>query len=335
MQTINIGRNEDGQRLDRILHRYLPTAGTGFIYKMLRKKNIVLNDKKAEGDERLSAGDVVRLYLSDDTIAAFGGAPDASQNVSPAASAPDLPVKQPGSLRDNPISDLIIYEDPDIILVNKPVGMLSQKAEPTDVSLNEYIIDHLMAKGEVSAQSLKTFRPSVCNRLDRNTSGIVAAGKSLEGSRVLSQLFKDRSIEKYYLCIVKGTGLTAQHVKGYLWKDEKNNRVTVKREKSDDADYIETAFRPVADDGSSTLLEVKLITGKTHQIRAHLASIGHPIAGDPKYGDVQYNRRVRDEHRVKHQLLFAYRLVFPKDMEKLPHLAGREFVLKKPEAFFI
>lgn len=334
MQTINIGRNEDGQRLDRILHRYLPGAGTGFIYKMLRKKNIVLNDKKAEGDERLSLGDVVRLYLSDDTIASFGGSPsNASAEAAPESLGADA--ERPKTLQGNPISDLIIYEDPDIILVNKPVGMLSQKAEPTDVSLNEYVIDYLRGRGEVTADSLKTFRPSVCNRLDRNTSGIVAVGKSLTGSRVLSQLFRDRTIEKYYLCIVRGTGLSEQHIKGWLWKDEKTNTVTVRREKTDGADYIETLFRPLSNDGGSTILEVKLITGKTHQIRAHLASIGHPIAGDSKYGDIRYNRRMRDEHGVKHQLLFAYRLVFPKDMEKLSHLSGREFVLKKPDTFFI
>ncbi|MCQ2495040.1 MAG: RluA family pseudouridine synthase [Lachnospiraceae bacterium] len=353
MQSIIAGKNEDGQRLDRLLNRLLPKAGQGFIYKMLRKKNIVLNGKKAEGSERVLAGDEIKLFLSDDTIASF------SENGRISAAASDMNTKE-GQAEQVKASDKyvraaeqsvaakakasvkldIVYEDEDIILVNKPVGMLSQKAEANDISLNEYVIDYLLNKGELTREQMKTFRPGVCNRLDRNTSGIVAVGKSLQGLRVLSELFRSRTIDKYYLCIVKGIINEASRIEGYLVKDEKSNKVSVSKVKpvsadKDEAVEIITEFRPVKSLSGCTLLEVKLITGKTHQIRAHLASIGHPIAGDMKYGQSEFNHAMKVNFGVRSQLLLAYRLKFPKNCTGLERLSGREFTVEKPKSFFI
>lgn len=335
MQSINVGKNEDGQRLDRILTRFLPKAGKGFLYSMLRKKNITVNGKKAEGSLRLNEGDEIKLFLSDETIASFREENDKAE-VKDAAKAKEIRQSHNAGRNNGfDFSGNIVYEDKDILLVNKPVGLLSQKAEKDDVSLNEYLIEYLTGKGVVTRESLRTFSPSVCNRLDRNTSGIVAAGVSLEGSRFLSAAFRDRVIHKYYLCIVKGIISKQSELKGYLKKDEEFNTVEICAEKKDDSyTEIRTVYRPVRSVGNNTLLEVELITGKTHQIRAHLASIGHPIAGDSKYGDRNYNIYAGREFNVRHQLLVAYRVVFPKTL-KFPVISGKEFKIAIPEDFFI
>lgn len=333
MQSIVAGKNEDGQRLDRILNRLLPKAGQGFIYKMLRKKNIVLNGKKAEGSERVAAGDEIKLFLSDATVASFSEGRESLSSASAASGASTV-----SGCRNTGLE--IVYEDEDVLLVNKPVGMLSQKAEASDVSLNELAIEYLIKKGELTAEQLKTFKPGVCNRLDRNTSGIVAIGKSLQGLRVLSGLFRSRAIDKYYICIVKGIVREASRIEGYLIKDASANKVTVSKQRpagatGEEAVEIITEFRPLKSLSGCTLLEVKLITGKTHQIRAHLSSIGHPIAGDMKYGQSEFNHAMKVNYGVRAQLLTAYRLRFPERCIGLEQLSGKEFTIEKPESFFI
>lgn len=321
MQSIIAGKNEDGQRLDRILNRLLPKAGSGFIYKMLRKKNIVLNGKKADGKERVYAGDEIRLFFSDDTFAAF------SDSVNRECVT--------GRKTDD-IARMIIYEDADVALINKPAGVLSQKAERNDISLNEMMLEYLAQKGEIDDASVRTFKPAVCNRLDRNTSGIVAFGKSLPGVRALSEMFRERTIGKYYLAVVKGTVAGESRLEGFLTKDEKTNKVTVRNDGSEEeGDKIITEYRPLKTGSGCTLLEIKLVTGKTHQIRAHLASVGHPIAGDMKYGDAEFNHAVKSRYGVRTQLLTAYRICFPKECPQLPVLAGREFIIEKPDSFFL
>lgn len=327
MKEFTIGKNEDGQRLDRILQKILPAAGKGFLFKMLRKKNIVLNDKKAEGNERVSQGDVLKLYLSDDTFAQFAaGAPavEATKEIHRDKLNKALPSFDFGAA--------IIYEDEDIILVNKPVGMLSQPADNETASLNDYLIEYLDSKGAL--KDAGTFRPSVCNRLDRNTSGIVACGCSIKGLRFLSEQFRSRTLDKYYMAVCMGEIKNQGALKGFIQKDEKTNKVTVLQSPQEGAERIETYYRPVKSGQNATLLEVKLVTGKTHQIRAHLASIGHPIGGDIKYGNEMFNRSLRDRCKVRTQLLMAYRLVFPGDIKgEFERLAGREFTLDVPEIY--
>ena len=320
MREIVIEKNEAGQRLDKFLAKYMNEASKSFFYKMMRKKNITLNGKKCEGNEKLAEGDVVKLFLAEDTIEKF-------------SSVQVQEVKK---------VDLdILYEDDEIILVNKPAGMLSQKAKETDESLVEYLIDYLLGSGKLTESGLRAFRPSVCNRLDRNTSGIVAAGKSLAGLQMLSGVFKDRSIHKYYQCLVSGEIRDVKTVDGWLLKDEKKNQVRILtdveakrfggRGGDEEPKRIRTKYEPIATDGRFTLLKVTLLTGRSHQIRAHLASLGHPIVGDFKYGGVS---KVNPSGRtVKYQLLHSYRLEFPKLAEPFVYLSGRVFEAPLPGYF--
>ncbi len=310
MRMLTVSKNEAGQRLDKLLTKYLNLAGKGFIYKMMRKKNITLNGKKCDGSEHLSEGDEVKLFLSDETIDKFS----------------ELKIQKVQKKKLD-----IVYEDEHIVLINKPSGMLSQKAKETDESLVEYLIDYLLDTGKLKKEELASFRPSVCNRLDRNTSGIVAAGRSLPGLQIMSEMIKDRSLGKYYLCVVRGIVKKEARIEGWLIKDEKTNKVSVVKNEIADGQPISTAYKPIVSGNGYTLLEVKLITGRSHQIRAHLASIGHPIAGDPKYGDMRVNDEVRKKFGVRTQMLHAWRIVMPENVkEPLSYLSGREFTAAMP-----
>ena len=315
MKQFTISPNESGQRFDKYLKKLLSNASGSFVYKMLRKKNITLNDHKADGTEKLNAGDLVKLFLSDETFEKFSGVDETNSEY--------MKLKSIDSGRLQ-----VVYEDDDVIIINKPSGMLSQKAVPEDISANEYILSYLIRKGSLSEEQFKTFKPSICNRLDRNTSGLLIAGKTLKGLQTMAEALKKRTGQKCYRCIVKGELREKTHLKGYLSKDEQNNKVKVvfHIRPEEKADYlpIETEYRPVAVSNGYTELEVHLITGRSHQIRAHLASIGHPIVGDGKYGDLRTNERFRKEVHVRSQLLHAYRIVFEDGREVIAP-SGREF----------
>ena len=317
MKEIRIGENESGQRLDKFLLKYMSRAPKSFIYKMLRKKNITLNGKKSQGNEQLRQGDAVKLFLSDDTIGKF------SETRTAGYAETELD---------------ILYEDKHTIFINKPAGMLSQKAAAEDVSLVEHLIAYLLKTGQISEEALATFRPSVCNRLDRNTSGIVAAGKSLAALQQLSAMFRERSLKKYYLCLVHGRVTEARRISGFLSKDERTNRVRVqrageRRSPQKEEARIETEYRPLRTGDGVTLLEVHLITGKTHQIRAHLAAEGHPIIGDYKYGMRSVNDSFKKEYGLSTQLLHSCRLCFPECTGALSNLSGREITAPVPDLF--
>ena len=285
MREVTIGAKESGQRFSKFLEKYFKEAQTSFLYKMLRKKNIKLNDKKATGSEMLQTGDKVTVYFSDETFEKFRG--ETKKVI-------------------YPVIDLdIVYEDEDVLIVNKPAGMLSQKAKPQDVTLVEYILGYLQKKGGWSPKD--SLKPGICNRLDRNTSGLVIAGKSLRGLQKMSELLKDRTMDKYYLTIVEGVMKEPSVVRGYLKKDEQTNRVQIFSEDGEDRVWIETGYEPLRTNGTVTLLKVKLVTGKTHQIRGHLASLGHPLLGDVKYGAAK-------RADTKHYFLHAKTLCFPENM---------------------
>lgn len=311
MKQIVIGKNEAQQRLDKLLIKYLNKAPKSFIYKMLRKKNITLNGKKADGSEKLSLGDTVILYLSDETVMKFS---------------------QTAVNRIEHQLD-ILYEDEHILILNKEAGLLAQKSRPGDVSLIEHITSYLLDAGSLREEDLAVFRPGLCNRLDRNTSGIIVAGKSLAGLQAMAELFKSRNMDKYYLCIVKGRVEREQSIDGYLTKNTSHNKVSITREPLEGAEYIRTEYCPVRSNGQYTLLKVKLITGKSHQIRAHLQSIGHPVAGDGKYGDVLVNRYFKRTYQLKHHLLHSSELSFPKLDGVLSGLSGKTITAPLPGYF--
>ena len=199
MQSFKVGKNEAGQRLDKLLMKKMNKAPKSFIYKMLRKKNITLNSSKAKGSEILNQNDEIKMFLSDQTIDKF------TQRV---------------DVRDVKKSFELVYEDDYILVVNKPLGLLSQKAKATDVSLNEQILSYLLESSFIVEEELQTFKPSICNRLDRNTSGLIIAGKTLISLQTLAELFRKGAVDRYYLTIVCGHIKDKNNLSAYLAKDK-------------------------------------------------------------------------------------------------------------------
>lgn len=366
-QTI-ITEREAGQRFDKYLHRILPGAGSSFLYKMLRKKNITLNDKKADGSEKTAAGDSVTIYFSDETLAKFmnTGAVEEPARYGQAAghAMENGAVHNSGRAKERGMDEAaayseayrrlaaagvhVLYENDHVLLADKPAGVLSQKAAKGDISLNEWLLGYLLCGGAMTPADLIMFKPSVCNRLDRNTSGIVLCAKSLKGAQMFGELLKNRTLHKYYQLYVKGCIQEAQMIEGFLFKDERRNQVTVIPAEAEHISigrhtgqpvseergaYIRTAYRPLKTEEDKTLLEVELFTGKTHQIRAHLASIGHPLLGDYKYGDKAWNDIYQKKYQIRSQLLHAYKIVFPQMEEPFTDLSGRTFYAELPEVF--
>ena len=304
MREIVIGKNESGQRIDKFLQKYLKEASKSFLYKMLRKKNIKLNGVKATGGEILRPGDRVAIYFSEETLQKFRGSQEITQY---------------------PVTDLsVVYEDEHVVILNKPVGMLSQKAKKEDVTLVEYLLGYLQNSGQW--QPCGSFTPGICNRLDRNTSGLVIAGKSLMGLQKMSELLKERRVDKYYLTIVEGVMTESAVVRGYLSKDTEKNQVRIYEDDGPGRVRIETGYEPLEHNGDYTLLKVKLITGKTHQIRSHLASIGHPLLCDIKYG-------ARKQKGQTCFFLHAAKICFPAMDGEFSGLDGKVFTAPLPPRF--
>lgn len=342
MQQVTIDPGQAGQRLDKYLRRLLPNAPDSFLYKMLRKKNITLNGKKAEGREILQDGDEVRLYFSDDTYGKFAGnsvKTDAQEERGgESASSYIQAYRRFRGIR-------VVYEDSHVLILNKPAGLLSQKAQAGDLSLNEWMIGYLLQNGAVQEKDLAMFHPSVCNRLDRNTSGLVLCGKTLAGSQALSMAIQGRTVRKFYRTIVLGSIREPGRLEGYLIKDAKNNRVHILsrngsgKESSTDGRNgrsgvsVLLAYQPLRREDGLTYLEVELITGKSHQIRAQLSEAGYPLLGDYKYGSRSVNDRYKAEYGLESQILHAYRLEFPSLEGALKGLGGKTVEAPMPPIF--
>lgn len=374
MQEISVSREESGQRLDKYLRRRLPLATSSFIYKMLRKKNITLQGRKADGSEKVETGDIIRLFLSDETIEKFSRQRDDEGTRREADEGLEAYRKLQPLLGRSPV----IYEDDNILAVRKPSGVLSQKAKASDLSMNEWLRGYLASKNRVSEEETEgkaVFRPSVCNRLDRNTGGILLCAKTLPGSRALSAVIRDRMIRKTYTMVVHGQIREPGIIENELIKDRELNRVQVadpvqnsvpadgNTENRKHSRRAVTVYRPVQIGKKVTIVEADLITGRSHQLRVHMASIGHPIVSDPKYGDQALDRallkglekvqkdRVLTEVREKgtgrksrmihrEQLLWCSQVSFPESFsglsdegemsEVLACLAGRGFECPHP-----
>lgn len=319
MIELIVKKTDKGQKLIKYVGRYLKTAPDSFIYKMLRKKNIVLNDKKADGKELINEGDSIKLYLSDQTLLNFGYE----------LCVKSINVKEYHKAYEELDSKVdITYECDDYLVVYKPVGILSQKAEVNDCSLNEWLIGYLLNSGFLNEENLAVFKPSVLNRLDRNTCGLVICSKTYLGSNVLSKWIKDKTIEKYYRCLVHGDCNLNGKYSAIHYKDEEKNIAYIYDDISmvptkykDKCSEICTEFRPVGK-GESVLLEgveikgitemdVKLYSGKSHQIRAQLSHMGFPLVGDEKYGG---KVMTVGDRKYTGQALMAYMLLIPSDI---------------------
>ncbi len=355
MIQLNIKKDDAGQRLDKYLKRNLKGAHSNFIYKMLRKKNIVLNGKKAEGSELLCENDEVKLFFSDETyekLRTGGGSAEnvLEENALAEAAFPKeaLDINKNIRLYNRAYNSLkgleIVFENEHILILNKPAGVLSQKAKPEDLSANEWLIGYLLETGFASPERLLTFKPSVCNRLDRNTSGLLICGKTLAGSRCMSKIIKYREIKKYYYVIVAGNAKLDERVSGWLIKDERNNKAEIFKNASDipdalqkSAEYIDTSYKTIkaanVSDTGIMLIEAQLFTGKTHQIRVQLGKMGYPVIGDRKYGNDRINRKFYDTG-VRNQMLHAYKIVFPKiNDEDFADISEKTITCAPPEIF--
>ena len=334
MKEIIISGEESGIRLDKFLEKLLPHAGRSFLYKMLRKKNITLNGKKAEGSERLSPQDKPCIFFSDETYAQLrqGGQTQARTNA-------DAPLKACVPAKEHAAQITVLYEDSDMLIADKPAGLLTQRAEKSDNSLNDWLCEYVSheTQGTEGQTERLAYTPSAVNRLDRNTSGIVLCAKTYQAARTLSSLIHDRMIDKYYLALVKGRVAAPQTLKGFLRKDPVQNRVEISAD--GEGAEIHTAYTPLSylERHDMTLLMVQLITGKPHQIRAHLAEISHPVCGDPKYGDARLNRELRSKYGINRQLLHAFAVRFPAHAAwsggRTMAVAGKALVAPPPQDF--
>lgn len=308
MKTVILTKNDAGQRLDKFLTKAFPNLPQSMLYRSIRLKRIKLNGKRAEISTRLCEGDRLDLYLADDVLA-------------PAQEHYDF-------LRSSKKLD-IVYEDEHILLLNKPEGLLCHEDDHTfGDTLIGRVKRYLYEKGEYNPKDEQSFAPALANRIDRNTSGIVMAAKDAEALRILNQKIKDRELSKGYLCLVHGTPSPRQAtVEAYLWKDAQKNRVYVYSEPRPGAKTIVTRYRVLGQRDGFSLLDVDLLTGRTHQIRAHLAFLGHPLVGDGKYGKNAADRK----RGFSHQALCSYRLRFDfaTDAGELAYLKGKEFTVQK------
>ena len=302
MKTVTIGANDSGQRLDKFLTKFLTNCPPSMIYKSLRKKNIKLNGKKAEGNVKLNEGDVLTLYISDE----FFGERESA----------DFTKVKPN------IS--IVYEDENILLVDKKPGMLvhEDKGEKFN-TLISHILSYLYQKGEYNPKDEQSFTPALCNRIDRNTGGIVIAAKNAATLRIINEKIKSREIKKYYLCYIQGHIAPKENtLTSYLQKNEEQNRVYISDTKKDGYKKCITKYKVVSSNKLGDFLEIELVTGRTHQIRAQMAHLGHPLAGDGKYGTNEFNKKTG----LKGQALYSYKTEFKfSDENMLSYLNGKSF----------
>ncbi len=307
MKEYHIQMINEGQNLLKFLSHVLPGASIGLLHKSLRNKNIVLNEKKAVGKEILCEGDVIKVWFSDETIEKF---------------SPMVKVKE----KTNYLKKMIVYEDDQIVICNKPANMLSQSDGSNQLSLNDYLLQYY--------GKMEGFTPSICNRLDRNTTGLIVCGKTIQALQKMNELFRERKIHKYYNCIVAGNLEGKGILKGWLKKDTKDNRVMISDIPDAESRYVETQYDVIKSICRSgyiySLVNIKLITGRPHQIRAHMAYMGHPILGDKKYGNAK-SLEISEKFSIQRQLLQCSKLCFPVLPEPWNEISNKEIIIDLPK----
>ena len=308
MKEIVVGKNDSGQRLDRFLEKAVPLLPNSLMQKYIRLKRVKLNGKGAQRDARLNEGDVLSLYINDEFF--------------------DAPTKENAYLRIVSPRLRVVYEDENVLLADKEAGVLCHGDGGDEAAtLIANIQAYLYQKGEWKPREENSFAPALVNRIDRNTSGIVIAAKTAEAGRILSQKLRDRELDKRYLCVVHGKMTPAEGtLRGFIFKDAKEKRVYVRQNAERGARTAVTDYRTLAVRDGLSLLECRLHTGRTHQIRAMLASAGHPLLGDGKYGKLQSF----DSRGEKYQALCSYKLAFDftTPAGSLEYLNGRVFTLE-------
>ena len=309
MRTFIIHQSEEGQTLEKYIQKLLVSAPMSFIYKLFRKKDIKVNGHHEDRKFIISTNDEVSIYIKEEQFVEF--------------------LKEKEIQGSDAIKDWIVYEDKNVLFVNKPRGLLVQKSAPQDKSLDQMVCEYLIYKGEYQPNEEIGFKPGPAHRLDRNTSGIVAFGKTHDALELLFDLFKDHElINKHYLALVVGQ---VEKDKGTidapLLKDEENNIVKVAR----NGKTAKTVYKLIKKYNDYSLLDVTLLTGRTHQIRVHLSYINHPIVGDSKYGNFNANRIFKEKYHFANQFLHAYKLGFGDLPQPLTNLSRKEFTAEPNE----
>ena len=317
MRELKIGKNDAGQRLDKFITKTLDLP-TSLLYKSIRLKKIKVNRKRAENNTVLNEGDVIQCFLAEEFFAKLDEAGEVSLSLDKIQHKLD-----------------IVYEDENILLLNKRPGVSVHEDEDSKVNtLIAHVQAYLYQKGEYNPKDEQSFAPALCNRIDRNTGGIVIAAKTAEALRVMNEKIKMREMDKLYLAAVHGIPTKKEAtLTGYLLKDEKLNKVRIYDSNPPrGAKNIITKYKVVATRGNDALIEVELLTGRTHQIRAHMAHIGHPLIGDGKYGVNKGDRA----NGYKFQALYSYKLRFSFKGEPtaLEYLNGKEFSIPKKDIYF-
>lgn len=310
MISFIIKKEEEGQTLEKFVKKALSEAPLSFIYKLFRKKDVKVNGHWQDRKYLISSGEEISIYITDSQLEEFK--------------------RQVESKQVEDITNWIIYEDENILLVNKPRGVLVQKNIEDSNALDEMVISYLINKGEYDPNKNLGYKPAPAHRLDRNTAGIVVFGKNIATLRYLSEALNDKSvISKRYLALVKGEISKDGEINAPLLKNSKSQRVSVSNEGKPSI----TRYKVVEAIKGYTLLEVELLTGRTHQIRVHMAYINHPVVGDSKYGDYELNKEIESKYGFKNQFLEAYQLDFHKLNNPLKYLSGRSFKISLNDEF--